>query len=332
MTSMMRRRAFITMVTGSILVAPLAARAKQTGTLYHIGHVSLTSPEQMTPYLQAFEEGLGELGYLKGRDFIIESRSANGNPALMSTAAAELVRLNVDVILTGVNQGIVAARQATATIPIVMVYGIDPVGAGFIKSLGHPGGNITGGTFEASPLIYGKELEYLKQINPKLTRVALLWNPAATAARAYVKATEDGARQLDVQVQSVEVRKPKDLDSGFAAMSRRRAEAVVVVADPVTFSARAQIAQSAARYAVPVVASRREFVDAGAVFSYGPNPVERWRRAAFYVDKLLKGANAAELPVEQPSTFELVINLKVAKSLGLTIPRLLLVQADKLIE
>jgi ABC-type uncharacterized transport system substrate-binding protein len=329
---MMSRRAFITMVTGGILAAPLAAKAQPSGKVYHIGHVGLTSPEQMAPYLQAFEEGFRELGYLKGRDFIIESRSANGNPELMNTAAAELVRLNVDVILTGVNQGIVAARQATADIPIVMVYGIDPVGAGFIKSLAHPGGNITGGTFEASPLIYGKKLEYLKQINPKLTRVALLWNPAATAAKAYLEATKDGARQLDVHIQSVEVRKPKDLNGGFAAMSRRRAEGVVVVADPVTFLARTQIAQSAARYAIPVVASRREFVDAGALLSYGPDPVERWRRAASYVDKLLNGANAAALPVEQPSTFELVINLKVAKSLGLTIPQLLLLQANKLIE
>src|SRR4030095_14662539 len=244
---MMGRRAFITMVTGSILAAPLAAEAQQTGKVYRIGHVGPTSPEDMAPYLQAFEEAFRELGYLKGRDFTIESRSANGNPELLSAAAAELVRLNVDVILSGINQGIVAARQATATIPIVMIYGIDPVGAGFIKSLAHPGGNITGGTFEASPLIYGKKLEYLQQINPKLTRVALLWNPAATPARAYFEATTDGARRLNLQVQSVEGRTLKDLDGGFAAMSRRRAEAVIVVADPVTFLARTQIAQSAAR-------------------------------------------------------------------------------------
>jgi len=329
---MMDRRAFITMVTSGILAAPLAAEAQRTGKVYHIGHVSLTSPEEMAPYLQAFEEEFRELGYLKGRDFIIQSRSANGNPELVGPAAAELVRLNVDVILSGVNQGIVAARQATTTIPIVMVYGIDPVGAGFIKSLAHPGGNITGGTFEASPLIYGKKLEYLKQINPKLRRVAVLWNPAATPARAYLEATQDGARQLDLQVQSVEVRKLEDLDGGFAAISRRRAEAVIVVADPLTFLARTQIAQFAARSALPVVASRREFVEAGALLSYGPHPVERWRRAALYVDKLLKGANAAELPVEQPSTFELVINLKVAKSLGVTIPQLLLAQAGQVIQ
>ena len=329
---MMDRRAFITMVTSGILAAPLAAEAQRTGKVYHIGHVSLTSPEEMAPYLQAFEEEFRELGYLKGRDFIFESRSANGNPELVGPAAAELVRLNVDVILSGVNQGIVAARQATTTIPIVMVYGIDPVGAGFIKSLAHPGGNITGGTFEASPLIYGKKLEYLKQINPKLRRVAVLWNPAATPARAYLEATKAGARQLDLQVQPVEVRGLKDFDGGFAAISRHRAEAVIVVADPVTFLARTQIAQSAARYALPVVASRREFVEAGALLSYGPHPVERWRRAALYVDKLLKGANAAELPVEQPSTFELVINLKVAKSLGVTIPQLLLAQAGQVIQ
>jgi putative tryptophan/tyrosine transport system substrate-binding protein len=329
---MMGRRVFITMVAGSILAAPLAAAAPQPGKVYHIGHVSLTSSEDMAPYLQAFEEGLRELGYLKGRDFIIESRSANGNAELMNEAAVELVRLNVDVILTGVNQGIVAARQATTTIPIVMVYAIDPIGAGFIKSLAHPGGNITGGTFEASPQIYGKQLEYLQQINPKLRRVAFLWNPAATAARAYWEATKDGARQLNLEVQSVEVRKLKDFDGGFAAISRRRAEAMIVVADPVTLLARTRIAQSAARHAVPVVASRTEFVEAGALLSYGPHPIERWRRAAVYVDKLLKGANAAELPVEQPSTFELVINLKVAKSLGLTIPQLLLLQADKVIQ
>jgi putative tryptophan/tyrosine transport system substrate-binding protein len=189
-----------------------------------------------------------------------------------------------------------------------------------IKASSHSGGNITGGRVEASPLIYGKKLEYLKQMNPKLTRVALLWNSAATAARAYLKATEDGTRQLGLQLQSVEVRKPEDLDGAFAAISRRRAEGVVVVADPVTFSARARIAQSAARHAVPVVAPRREFADAGALLSYGPDPVERWRRAAFYVDRLLKGAKSAELPLEQPSTFELVINRKVAKALGLTIP------------
>src|SRR3989442_8462737 len=172
--------------------------------------------------------------------------------------------------------------------PIVMVYGIDPVGAGFIKSLAHPGGNITGGTFEASPVIYGKKLEYLKQINPKLTRVALLWNPAATPARAYLEATKDGARRLDLQVQSVEVREPKDFDGGFAAISRRRAEAVIVVADPVTFLARTQIARSAARYAVPVVASRREFVEAGGLFFHRRHPPWPWRGAALFLGKLLK--------------------------------------------
>jgi len=329
---MASRRAFITMVSGSILAAPLAAAAGQTRNLYHIGHLSLTSPDETAPYLLAFEDGLRELGYVKGRDFIIEDRSANGNPELLSPAAAELVRLKVDVILTGLNEGIVAARQATTTIPIVMVYGIDPVGAGFIKSLAHPGGNITGGTFEASPEIFGKNLEYLKQINPKLTRVALLWNPTATAATVYVEATKDGARRLGLHVQPVEVRKRKDLDGGLAAISRRRAEAIVVIADPVTFPARAQIAQSAARYGVPVLASSREFVEAGALLSYGPFSVERWRRAASYVDKLLKGAKASELPVEQPSIFELVINLKVAKSLGLTIPQALLLQADTVIQ
>lgn len=315
-----------------VLSSPPLAEVQEVGKVYRIGHVSLMTPEGMAPYVQEFEKGLRDLGYVKGRNYVIEDRSANGKPEFVEPAAAELARLKVDVILTGINQGVAAARKATTTIPIVMVYGIDPVGAGFIQSLARPGGNVTGGAFEAAPEIYGKKVELLKEIKPSLARVALLWNPAYPGSMTYMKATNDAARQLGVRFQSVEVRAPNELESAFAAISKERSEGVIVVGDPITFPARAQIAKLAARVRLPVLASWREFAEAGALLSYGPNSLERWRRAAVYVDKLLKGARASELPVEQPATFELVVNLTVAKELGLTIPQSLLLRADRVIQ
>jgi len=286
----------------------------------------------MAPYVHEFEKGLRDLGYVKGQNYIIEDRSADGKPDLVEPAAAELVRLRVDVIVTGINQGVAAARKATTTIPIVMVYGIDPVGAGFIQSLARPGGNVTGGTFDAAPEIYGKKLHLLKEIKPALARVALLWNPAYPGSMTYMTATSEAARRLGVRFQSVEVRAPGELETAFAAISKARSEGVIVVGDPITFSARAQIAMLAVRYRVPFVGSWREFAEAGALFSYGPNSLERWRRAAVYVDKLLKGASPSELPVEQPATFELVLNLRVAKALGITVPPSIVQRADRIIE
>src|SRR5262250_315488 len=312
---MMDRRGFIANAF-IVLAAPLAAEAQEVGKIHQIGHVSLMSPAGMAPYVQEFEKALGQLGYVKGRNYVLINRSANGKPDLVEAAAAELVQLKVDVILTGINQGVAAARKATTTIPIVMVYGIDPVGAGFIQSLARPGGNVTGGTFEVTPEIYGKKLHLLKEIKPALARVALLWNPAYPGSMTYVTATSEAARRLGVRFQSVEVRAPGELETAFAAISKARSEAVIVVGDPITFPARAQIAMLAVRYRVPFVGSWREFAEVGALFSYGPNSLERWRRAAVYVDKLLKGASPSELPVEQPATFELVVNLKVAQALG----------------
>jgi len=286
----------------------------------------------MAPYVHEFEKGLRDLGYVKGQNYVIEDRSADGKPDLVEPAAAELVRLRVDVIVTGINQGVAAARKATTTIPIVMVYGIDPVGAGFIQSLARPGGNVTGGTFEVTPEIYGKKLHLLKEIKPALARVALLWNPAYPGSMTNVTATSEAARRLGVRFQSVEVRAPGELETAFAAISKARSEAVIVVGDPITFPARAQIAMLAVRYRVPFVASWREWAEAGALLSYGPTSLERWRRAAVYVDKLLKGASPSELPVEQPATFELVLNLRVAKALGITVPPSIVQRADRIIE
>ena len=328
----MDRRTFLAGTGAMLLAAPLAADGQQAGKVYRIGHVSLMTPDGMAPYVHEFEKGLRDLGYVKGQNYVIEDRSADGKPDLVEPAAAELVRLRVDVIVTGINQGVAAARKATTTIPIVMVYGIDPVGAGFIQSLARPGGNVTGGTFDAAPEIYGKKLHLLKEIKPALARVALLWNPAYPGSMAYMTATSEAARRLGVRFQSVEVRAPGELETAFAAISKARSEAVIVVGDPITFPARAQIAMLAVRYRVPFVASWREWAEAGALLSYGPTSLERWRRAAVYVDKLLKGASPSELPVEQPATFELVLNLRVAKALGITVPPSIVQRADRIIE
>jgi len=328
----MERRRFITMVIGGMVDAPLTAEAQQPGKVYRLGHLSLMTQEGMAPYVAALEGALAEMGYVKGRNLIMEDRSANGQPDRLSTVAAELVRLNVDVIVTGSNQGVVALQQTATATPIVMVYGNDPVGAGLIKSLARPGGNVTGGTYDAAPEIYGKNVTLLKEAMPRLTRVAFLWNPAYPGAAAYLEATRHAARRLALGLQPVAVRVPSDLDEAFAAVVREHAQGIIVLNDPVLFPLRAQIARTAARREVPVVGSWKEFATAGALLSYGPNAIDPWRRAAVYIDKILKGAKPGDLPVEQPTKFELVINLKTAKALGLTIPPSLLLRADEVIQ
>ena len=246
--------------------------------------------------------------------------------------AIELVRLKVDIIVTGVNPGIAAAKQATTTIPIVMVYGADPVGMGFIASLRRPGGNITGGSLDVAPEIYGKALDLLREVAPRVSRVAFLWNPAFPGAAPYVKAVEDAVRRSGVRFQSVEARGPNEFVSAFASMSTERATGLLVFGDPLTFSRRVHITELAARYRLPTVYPWSDFVYAGGLISYGANLSDFWRRAAVYIDRILKGAKPADLPVEQPTTFELVINLKTAKALGLTVPQALLARADEVIE
>lgn len=314
-----------------LLLAPIVVDAQQAGKVYRIGHLSIMPRDAMAPYVDALESGLRDLGYVSGRNVVIEHRSANGRPERFPDLAAELVRLNVDVVVTGMDSGIVALKQATTTIPIVMVYGIDPVGQKFIDSLPRPGGNITGGTFDPTPDIYSKRLGILKEVVPRFERVAFLWNPAFPGGATYLQATRDYARQLAVRVQSVEVRGPGELESAFASMAKQRAQAVVVLSEPMTFTARGQIGDLATRYRLPVIASTREFADAGALMSYGPNLLDRWRHAAVYVDKILRGVRPRDLPVEQPTTFELAINMKTAKTLGLAIPRPVLVQANHVI-
>jgi putative ABC transport system substrate-binding protein len=317
---------------GLILCAPVEVPAQESGRVYRVGHISMMTSNGMAPYLATLEEALRDLGYVKGRNLVIENRSANGDAALLGAAASDLVRLNVDVIVTGTTQGVVAVRQVTTTVPIVMVYGIDPVGAGFIQSLAHPGGNVTGGAFEPDPAIYGKMVELLKETVPKLERVAFLWNPSFPGATTCMEATRKAAERLGVRFQSVEVRTAGEIETGFNAIYRERADGLIVVGDPLIFPARAQIVQLAARRRIPVVGPWREYVEAGALLSYGMYSLDRWKRAAVYIDKVLKGAKPGELPVEQPNTFELWVNLKTAKAFGIAVPRSIVQRADRILE
>jgi len=315
-----------------LLASPLLSEAQEAKKVYRVGHLMLLPREPLTPFIEALEQGLRDLGYVEGRNVIIEHRSAEGNLERLPDVAAELVRLKVDVIVTGINPAIAAAKQATTTIPIVMVYGADPVGMGFIASLRRPGGNVTGGSRDVSPEIYAKHLELLREVAPRVSRVAFLWHHAFPGAAPYVKAVEDAARRSGVRFQSVKVQGPNEFESAFASLAKEPATGLLVLTEAFMFSRRRDIAELAARNRLPAIYHSSEWVNAGGLMSYGPNLNEFWRRAAVYIDRILKGANPADLPVEQPDTFELVINLKAAKALGLAIPPSILLRADRVLE
>ena len=297
------RRAFIGTLAGGLLAGPLAAEAQAPAKVPRIGVLQTAAPQEQPHLTQALNEGLRELGYVEGRNIVIERRFAGGKQESLPALAAELVRLKVDVIVTGSNPVIAAVKQATATIPIVMAVSRDPVGSGFIASVARPGGNITGLTNEPTPEIAGKSLELLKEAVPGVSRVALVWNPVPPGAGTYKDVVERAARKLGVALQSVEVRGRDDVESGYAAMVRGRADGVVVLPDPVIFSVREKVALLAEKNRLPVVSGLREFTDAGCLISYGPNAARQYRRAATYVDKILKGAKPGDLPVEQATQF-----------------------------
>jgi putative ABC transport system substrate-binding protein len=315
-----------------LFAAPLAAEAQAPAKVARIGFIQTSASEEQVHLTKAFDEGLRELGYVEGRNIVIERRFAGGKQERLPALAAELVRLKLDVIVTGTNPVISAVKQATAAIPVVMAVSRDPVGAGFIASVARPGGNITGLANDPTPEIAGKYLELLKEAVPRVSRVALVWNPVPPGAGTYRDVVERAARKLGVAVQSVEVRGRNEVEGAYAAMVRGRVDGVVVLPDPVIFSARDQIALLAVRNRLPAVSGLREYVEAGSLMSYGPNIARQFRRAATYVDKILKGAKPGDLPVEQATQFELVINLKTAKTLGLTIPQSLLQRADEVIQ
>jgi len=308
-----------------VVAAQLPVKAARLGVL-----ADGTASNQAVRY-EAFRQGLNELGYVEGRNILIEYRYAEGKTERLPALAAELVRLNVDLILTSGDQGVRAAKQASQTIPIVVAIVADLVGPGYVASLARPGGNITGLTTLQSDLS-AKRLELLKTAFPKISRVAILGNPNNAANVAGLKETEIAARGLRIQLVPLDVRSADDFESAFLAALRARVGALIAAGDILLLTHRARIADFAAKNRLPAMYANQEYMDAGGLMFYGPNVADMYRRAATYVDKVLKGAKPGDLPVEQPNKLEFVINLKTAKALGLSIPQPLLQRADRVIE
>ena len=320
----MDRRAFIGTVAGGLLAAPLAAEAQQAGKVFRVGVLWVGSPELL-------RQSLREVGYVEGVNLAIEWRDAEGKPERFGDLAAELVRLKVDVIVAANPAATFAPKRSTESIPIVMVNTPDPVQLGLVVSLGRPGGNVTG-TTTLSADVSIKQLELLKEAVPRAVRIAVLWNPSNPWHPLALKGVEAAARSLAVRLQILEVRGPEELDNAFAAMTRERAGAVLVMADPMTFFHRARIADLAAKRRLPAMYGVRESIDTGGLMSYWAHQADLYRRVGSYVDRILKGAKPGDMPIEQPTRFEFVINLKAAKAIGLTIPQSVLARADEVIQ
>jgi putative ABC transport system substrate-binding protein len=329
------RRAFIGTLAG-MLAAPLSAQAQQPAKVPRIGWLlsgSLEAPETRA-LLGAFRQGAHERGYVEGQNIVIEYRPAEGRIDRFPALAADLVRLKVDLIVAGSTAAARAAQQATTTIPIVAPTMGDPVGDGFVASLARPGGNITGLTF-LGPALTPKRLELLKEALPKISRLAGLWHPGALSEQTtkdMLSQTETAARTLGVRLQLVGVRSLDELDRAFSTIASQRADAFLMFPSAMFFNERRRVIDLAAKHRLPSVYVSKEFVELGGLISYGASIADLFRRAAVYVDKILKGAKPADLPVEQPTKFELVINLKTAKTLGLTMPPSLLQRADEVIQ
>ena len=313
----------------SVAVLPFAGRVQQTGKIHTIGYLSAGSAS--SSLREVFPTALRELGWIEGKNVVIERRYAENRLERLPNLAAELVRLNVDVIVTVGTLAPLAAKRATPTIPIAMAAAGDPLGSGLVDSLARPGGNVTGTSLMA-PDLAGKRLELLKEVLPRLARVAVLWNAANPYSALVFKGVRDAGLTLGIEVQSVEVRGPDDFEGAFETVRRRHPDALMTVEDPLTFTYQKVIADFALRQLLPTLYGIREGVVAGALMSYGPNLVDLYRRTAGYVDKILKGVRPADLPVQQPTKFELVINLKTAKTLGLTVPPSLIARADEVIQ
>ena len=314
-----------------LLAVAIMAEAQQTGKVPRIAYLTVAPLSANVARVEAFRQGLRELGYVEGKNIVIEWRSGEGKLESEGELVAEAVRLKVDVIVTSGPTITRAAKQATVTIPIVMTFDSDPVGSGFIASLARPGGNITG-LSALSPELSGKQLELLKEIIPKLSRVAILGNSNEPANPKTLKEIELAAGALGVQVQPLDALGPKDIETALRAATKARVDALVVLASPVLNDQRAKVANLALKSRLPAIYFRQEFVEAGGLMSYGTSFTDLSRRASVYVDKILKGTKPADLPVEQPTKFELVINLKTAKQIGLTIPPNVLTRADKVIK
>ncbi len=314
-----------------LLDVAVIAEAQPLTKHSRIGFLNVGTPATSPARQEVFRHGLRDLGYVEGKNIVIEWRYAEGKPDRLPAIAADLVRLKVDVIVTGGGISTRSAKDATVTIPIVMTQDIDPVGNGFVASLARPGGNITG-LSTLAPEISGKQMELLKEIVPKFARVAVLGTTTNPGTAQALKETELAAGAFKVQLQYLDVLGSKDIDTGFQSASKARADAVLVLISSVLNTHRAPVVNLAVKSRLPVIYPFPEFVEAGGLISYGVSFADLWRRAATYVDKILKGAKPADLPVEQPTKFELIINLKAAKQIGLTIPPNMLVRADKVIK
>jgi putative tryptophan/tyrosine transport system substrate-binding protein len=324
------RRQFVGIAIPSLLAASLAAEAQQTGHVYRIGFLGTATPSLMSAWLTAFREGLRERGYVEGKNIVIEQRWGEGKPERFPRLAAEIVKLKVDLILTSGPQAVRAVQHATTTIPIVMAVIENPVETGFVTSLARPGGNITGLSFQDSELVT-RRLQLLKEVLPGVIRVGVLWNPTGDD-RTTLKAVVGAATSLGLSLQILDVRVAEDLGQAFEAAKQKHAQALVQLASPLFAAHRKTMLDLSAKSRLPTTCQERTFVVDGCLMAYGPSFPEMFRRAAYYVDRILKGAKPGDLPVEQPTRFELVINLKTAQALGLTIPQSLLQQADEVIQ
>jgi ABC-type uncharacterized transport system substrate-binding protein len=327
----MDRRAFVSTVALSLLAAPLAAEAQPPGKVYRIGYLDNGNPTQSAATLDAFRQGLREFGWVEGQNVAIEYRWADGNLDRLPTLASDLVRAPIDVILVAGPAGVRAARQATRTAPIVAAIMGDPVVYAFAASLARPGGSVTGSAVQFEDLVT-KQLQILKETLPKLARVAILAHHTSLVNPNIFKAAEAAARTLGLKERVFEIRDVPDLDGAFRTAKAEHADAVHVLPSPAFSRQRARLAELAVKHHLPGIYEDKGYVDAGGLMSYGPNFPDLYRRAASYVDRILKGAKPGDLPIEQPTKFELAINLKAAKALGLTIPQSLLLRADQVIE
>jgi putative ABC transport system substrate-binding protein len=314
------------------LAAPAVSFAQQPAGMVRIGFLFAASSQGAEPQLQAFRDGLRELGYVEGKNLLLEVRYGDGKLERLPALASELVALKVDVIVAASSPSIAAARKATQTIPIVMPLSSDPVGDGLVASLAHPGGNITGLSMMSAEL-GEKRIQLLKEIFPTTSHAMdVLWNPDYVGMRARFEQAKAAAPAVGLTVRSVEVRDTRELDAAFEAIIREHPQALLLLVDPFTRSQRLRIVEFAAEQRLPAIYESSDFVDVGGLISYGPNIPDQFRRAATYVDRILRGAKPADLPIEQPTKFELVINMKAAKALGIKFPSSILLRADRVIE
>ena len=326
---MMDRRRFVSTLACGLAATPSHAEAQSDAKMYRVGFLLGATGESVASLFHALQDRLRELGYIEGRNVVFVQRYADGRMERLPDLAAELVRLRVDVIVTGTNLHVAAVRHATETIPIVTVFAADPVGAGFVASLARPGGNVTGLSADASPDLWGKYLSLLKEVVPRLSRVGVLGQVASQVGFAELEAV---SQNLGVALEVADLQRPEDIDRAFATMISQRVEALLVVIGPLTYLLREEIADAALKHQLPAMTNARQYTQAGLLMSYGPDVEDLYRQAATYVDKILRGASPADLPVEQPTKFELVLNLKTAKALGLTFPQALLATADEVIQ